>query len=376
MPKLLRFQICRLLVLAAPFFYRPLTVFGSPYYITLNPSINYQESNATGYSSIYPSIVAKFEWSSDNYSSTVFDLDVVAKYNKWLPDQFGWDVRELSVSHDDGHFFLRAGLSRVFWGVAESRHLVDVINQPDFRFNPYGDERLSIPLAILGYRGTGIQISGYLLPCSRNGTLSDYTRFKDDTVRDKSFISFQCSTLSHALRIGGAWGWLDWNLSYFNGPSRERHAGLSQPGEHSTYPDVRRYSSELQATYKEWLFKNEYLVQIASGLVDTASITGLEYIFTGVFSSSHDVSLLFEYLTDSRCLPGDFTCASMFGVRWVMNNESGTSSLLSVTKDKYTNKFGWSFKYSQRVSENLSSEINALEAMAGFSLEAGISYQF
>ena len=42
------------------------------------------------------------------------------------------DVRELYYQQSGDTFEFRLGARRVFWGVTESRHLVDIVNQSDF----------------------------------------------------------------------------------------------------------------------------------------------------------------------------------------------------------------------------------------------------
>src|SRR5687767_8625858 len=41
------------------------------------------------------------------------------------------DVRELNWQYRRNSWSLLAGVNRVFWGVTESRHVIDVINQSD-----------------------------------------------------------------------------------------------------------------------------------------------------------------------------------------------------------------------------------------------------
>ena len=47
-------------------------------------------------------------------------------------------LRELSLLWISGNWETRIGVSKVFWGVAESQHLVDTINQTDLAANPDG----------------------------------------------------------------------------------------------------------------------------------------------------------------------------------------------------------------------------------------------
>ena len=56
------------------------------------------------------------------------------------------DIQELSWIRVGEDWELRAGVRKVFWGVTESRHLVDVINQLDFTEGLDGEEKLGQPM--------------------------------------------------------------------------------------------------------------------------------------------------------------------------------------------------------------------------------------
>ena len=59
------------------------------------------------------------------------------------------DIRELGYIYAGDSFELRAGIRKVFWGVAESNHLIDVINQVDFVENIDLEDRLGQPMVNL-----------------------------------------------------------------------------------------------------------------------------------------------------------------------------------------------------------------------------------
>ena len=42
-----------------------------------------------------------------------------------------WDIRELYYTKAKGNWELNVGLKKIFWGVTESNHLVDIVNQTD-----------------------------------------------------------------------------------------------------------------------------------------------------------------------------------------------------------------------------------------------------
>ena len=58
-----------------------------------------------------------------------------------------------SAGVGDGEWELRVGVDRVFWGVAESQHLVDIINQVDFVEHPDGESKLGQPMVHLTWSG-------------------------------------------------------------------------------------------------------------------------------------------------------------------------------------------------------------------------------
>lgn len=60
-----------------------------------------------------------------------------------------FDAREAYVQLSSGTWTATLGINRVFWGVAESRHLVDVINQVDFREDLSGDARFGQLMAMV-----------------------------------------------------------------------------------------------------------------------------------------------------------------------------------------------------------------------------------
>lgn len=80
------------------------------------------------------------------------------------------DLREASWQHVRGTWTVVAGLSKVFWGVAESRHLVDIVNQTDLVEDIAGEEKLGQPmLRIERWTGRG-SFGVFVLPGFRERT--------------------------------------------------------------------------------------------------------------------------------------------------------------------------------------------------------------
>ena len=62
-----------------------------------------------------------------------------------------WDVRELYWQGVKNNWELSLGAKKVFWGVTESVHLVDIVNQTDFVESFDGEQKLGQPMAHLSY---------------------------------------------------------------------------------------------------------------------------------------------------------------------------------------------------------------------------------
>ena len=104
-----------------------------------------------------PSVAGQFD---DNVAAAL-EPDFQGSFNDgntlWRFTPFGrWDsrdeerrhsdIRELYLLHVMDSWELLAGISKVFWGVAESSHLVDIINQTDYLEGIDGEDKLGQPM--------------------------------------------------------------------------------------------------------------------------------------------------------------------------------------------------------------------------------------
>ena len=61
------------------------------------------------------------------------------------------DIRELNFLMVGNPWELRVGIGKVFWGVTEFVHLVDIINQTDLVENIDGEDKLGQPMVHFSY---------------------------------------------------------------------------------------------------------------------------------------------------------------------------------------------------------------------------------
>jgi len=258
-----------------------------------------------------------------------------------------FDMREAYVRWTGDSWTVRAGLGKVFWGVAESVHLVDIINQSDMVEDLDGEDKLGQPmLEIITQQDWG-QLTGYVLPAFRKRTFSgidgrlrtpivvenDLARF-DEGADDKEDIDF-------ALRYSHYFGNWDVGLSLFHGASREPRLvpTVDFRAIIPFYDDITQIGADIQYTQEAWLWKFEGFVRDTPFETFTAAVGGVEYTFYGVTDAGADLGVLVELQYDGRSedpliAPGVVSDNDiMAGVRLSMNDAEDTSLLAGIVTD-------------------------------------------
>jgi hypothetical protein len=216
------------------------------------------------------------------------------------------DIRELSWVHAAHDWETNIGISKVYWGVTEAEHLVDVINQADLVVDEDGEDKLGQPMGKLTLiRDWGV-VDLFVLPGFRERTFpgsKGRPRFiipiSDDPVYESGAKDRHVDL---AARYSRSFGAFDIGLSHFSGTGREpRFLVLPGPAEITPYYEiVHQTSLDLQAILGGWLWKLEAMVRSGQGKQIRALDGGYEYTFVGVHDSQIDVGLITEYLYDSR----------------------------------------------------------------------------
>ncbi|MGB5442200.1 MAG: hypothetical protein WBN57_06190 [Gammaproteobacteria bacterium] len=224
------------------------------------------------------------------------------------------DIRELSWVHAARDWELLTGISKVYWGVMEAAHLVDIINQTDQVVNIDGEDKLGQPMLNLSLiRDWGV-VDLFLLPGFRERTCPS----KDGRPRfalpiDNDVIYESGAENLHtdvAVRWSHTLGEFDVGLAHFYGTSREPRF-LVRPAAINpltlaiseitpVYEIINQTSIDLQAIYGSWLLKLEALTRSGQGKRVNSAAAGFEYTFVGVRDSALDVGIIAEYLYDSR----------------------------------------------------------------------------
>ena len=222
------------------------------------------------------------------------------------------DIRELYYTFVGSGWNMEIGINKVYWGVAESAHLVDIINQTDVVESFNGEEKLGQPMISFGIEQDWGNLDLYILPYFRERKFSagdernqlplpiDYDKVVYEDEDEEKHIDF-------AARWGNYFGDLDVGISYFNGTSREAIpilAGVDSSGTpvafSSYYQQMQQFGLELQYIWEDWAFKFEGTHQAMNTGDFNSAVTGFEYTVSDVASSGIDVGLLAEYMWNDR----------------------------------------------------------------------------
>ncbi len=217
------------------------------------------------------------------------------------------DLRELYWRKAARRWELVAGIHKVFWGVTESQHLVDIVNQTDGVENPDGEDKLGQPMVKLSLvRPIGI-FEFYVLPGFRERTFPGVegrlrTALPIDTDRPLYESSDEERHIDFAVRWSHAVGPFDLGLSHFHGTGREPRFVVLR-GEDSLrplYEQIDQTGLDLQATLGNWLLKLEAIHRESEAEEFEAATTGFEYTFWGIGGTRADLGAVVEYLWDDR----------------------------------------------------------------------------
>lgn len=218
------------------------------------------------------------------------------------------DLRELSWVHVADEYETRIGIRRVFWGVTEFQHLVDVINQIDQVEALDGEDKLGQPMINLSLaRDWGI-LDLFVLPGFRERTFAgEEGRFRPalPVSNDARYESDdEDQHIDYAVRWSNYIDLFDIGLHAFQGTNRDPVMNVEvingQPTLVPMYYQMTQVGLDLQATIDSWLWKFETRYRDTEPESFMAAQAGFEYSFYGVFDSDSDIGVLVEYGWDER----------------------------------------------------------------------------
>ena len=380
---LLRQTLVALLVLpslAAGWEFRGETGLEGRYFTQASP---YQAADYSTNSSLYLKGEVFHEW---NNRDDQFIFIPYARVDENDSERTHADIRELSWIHVGSGWESRVGIRKVFWGVTEGRHLVDIINQTDLVDQVDGEEKLGQPMLNLStVRDWGI-VDLFVLPGFRERTyageegrprtplpVSDHARYESGAEDKRVDVAFRYQQyFNNGLELA---------LSHFSGTSREPlllpealspqqlqsllltgslPAG-SDPELVPLYNVIDQTGLELQYLNNGWLWKLEAITRSGQGDRFTALDGGFEYTQVGVLDSAADLGWLLEYLWEDRdeLLASPFQDDVLLATRFTFNDVASTEILAGVIYDLENDEKAINLESSRRFGNNLKASLEA-----------------
>ena len=280
------------------------------------------------------------------------------------------DIRELFWLYVGSGFEWRVGVRKVFWGVTESQHLVDILNQTDFVEDIDGEDKLGQPMASATLTTALGNVEFHLLPYFRErrfpgeaGRPRTAPRIDDEALYESARKDRHVDWALRWTRTIGNW---DVGLSHFYGTAREPRLlpRLDRNGEPVLQPFhelIHQTGLDVQGAAGAWVWKLEAIRRASRRKTFGAMTGGFEYTFYGALRSVLDVGILLEYSRDSRGsrATSPFQDDVMMGIRLTPNDLRGTQFLFALVVDRISKARLYRLELSRRLTDHIKLTLEA-----------------
>ncbi|MEM6726114.1 MAG: hypothetical protein AAF598_18875 [Bacteroidota bacterium] len=276
-----------------------------------------------------------------------------------------WDLRELYWLINRNQFEFSVGLKKIFWGVTESVHLVDIINQTDAVESFDGEQKLGQPMVHASYVSKIGIWDVFAMPYARKRQFPGREgRLRTPVLLDPSDAIFDHDAEeffpSTAIRWSNSMGPFDVGVSQFYGTAREPFFQFTPDGNiRELYPIIYQAGLDVLAITGPAIWKLETIVRTQE-LQDFAAVAaGVEYTIGNIRGSGIDLGIIGEYLYDSR---GDLAFTSLdndwfTGFRLAFNDVSSTEILFGGIVDLARGSQLYSVEASRRFGSSWKMEL-------------------
>ncbi len=338
-----------------------------------------QNSHASGFSAEATAYI-------EDQSGRSFTVTPFLRYDSGDSDRTRVDIREAylllygSIGNDEWE--LRLGLDKVYWGVVESRSLVDIVNQIDFIEHPNEKTRLGQLMAHFTWAGDWGSLELFGMTWHRPRTLPGRGgRFRSSLVANQDLVEYESSSEEWNIDLAGRYttsiGPLDIGLSLFDGTSRDPtlQPTISASGLVLVpfYELIRQVGIDAQLIAGSLLLKLEAIHRSGSQnrRLDQflryeeedyeAFIAGGEYSFNGVWESNVDLTVIGEWSRDGRgeWATNAFENDVLTAIRVGLNDEQSTEFFLSVVNSLETSARIFNSELTRRISDYWSFSVEA-----------------
>lgn len=291
-----------------------------------------------------------------------------ARFDQYDDQRTHFDIRELYYQTVKSNWELSIGIKKIFWGVTESVHLVDIINQTDFVESFDGEQKLGQPMlhySLLSNFGTfDLLAMPYFrkrqFPGREGRLRTSFVLERNDAVFEDNAKEFRPD---FAFRWSHYIGAFDIGVSHFYGTGREPITFKSDGDGNFNllYGIINQTGFDIQATTGPFLWKFESIIRRNEELNMFGLAAGFEYTFGNIFNSGLDIGIVGEYLYDDRdersfsSLQNDIFLAT----RLAFNDTQSTEILFGGIFDREHSSKLFSLEGSRRIGNSYKATIEA-----------------
>ncbi len=311
-----------------------------------------------------------FDW-NDGDDSILFTP--FFRYDSVDPERTHFDIREFYYLHVGDDWEVRAGIGQVFWGVTESQHLIDIVNQWDSVEDLDREDKLGQPMV----HGTLIRDLGnfevLVMSGFRERTFPGARgRLRPPFVVDQDAAIFESDLDQAQVDVVGRWshtlGDFDVALYHFYGTNRDPSFVPDLQGETIRllphYSVINQTAVEAQYTGPDLLLKLEAYGRDGEGSYRAAFVAGFEYTLVGLCDTAADLGLVSEFHFDSQDgrnlgVPyNPFERDLFVGFRLTKNDVQSSALLAGVIVDVDDGGRYWTVEASRRLWDSFKLEID------------------
>jgi hypothetical protein len=280
------------------------------------------------------------------------------------------DIRELYWQGIFKKWELSVGVRQVYWGVTESNHVVDVINQLDVLEGFDVEQKLGQPMINASFSKKWGTLDFYVMTYFRQMKFpGPEGRGRPPFLLDGKNIKYESEFEEFnpdlAVRWAHSLGVFDFGVSHFYGTSRVPLFQFDADLNISTFYElINQTGIEVQASTGSMLWKGEIIHRISDRKTITGYTVGGEYTLGNFHGSGIDIGLLVEYNYDNRgvelitAMDNDM----FYAIRIAANDKQSTSLLGGIIIDN-DNK---SLRYTVKAERRLGSSWKLSIESAGF----------
>ena len=307
---------------------------------------------------------SEFRWRGDESRASIIPY---LRYDETDDERSLVDLREAYWAKEAENYELLIGVNTVFWGVTESVHLVDIINQTDAVADIDGEDKLGQPMVNLEIQRDWGLVGIYVLPYFRERTFAgENGRLRAPLPVDTDNAGYESSDEENhvdlAMRYSHYIGSVDIGFSAFSGTSREPRLLPNTSKLIPFYDQIDQFGLDLQYTGDTWLWKLEAIARETQNDSFNAAVGGFEYTFYQVADTTVDIGVLLELQYDGRDEEEPITLADndvFAGVRLAFNDTQDTIVLAGVGHDLDTSETYLNIEADRRLGDDYVLELRA-----------------